>query len=1500
MSQAEINKLYRLQSIGGPEIIKSLQEINRLFREIRKEKQQLATQRTQVEDPAELEKISKKLEELRLREKELAVSLKEKQIELKNEQILQKQLSLQRQQEQNERRQQAAGNNALAGSYNDIAKRYRELLAVTKNGTDLGNPAEVARATAELKRYKDQLDAFNRSLSSDGTLVGEYTSGIVEAFKRLGAGDLIKDKIDRDRDAVQKLDQEFEKLKQDISDIRVTGQGSLQAVEADMVANRQEAQRLEQQLNEINAAFQRQQGIGGQVVAGIREEFRNAGRDLRQFVIGYLGFQAILTGTKEVFGDTIRLDSQASALEVVSKNTEELARNEQFLEEVTDRLGLQVLDSTQNFKGFYAAATEAGIAADETRNIYEAAASAAANLKLSQADTNGVLLAFGQIASKGKVQAEELRGQIGERIPGAFAIAARAIGVTQAQLNKMLENGEVLAVDFLPKFARELQKTFGSESTERVEGLQASINRLRNQATQLVAENREGLTTFLSGFIKAGGVLLSIIGLITGNLPLVTTLLIAWAVGWGVLNKEIVIANGRLLLLNTQIIAGRIALGAITLYTTAYTAALAIFTGATSVASGAMRIFNSVILANPLGIILAVLGLVIAGLTAFAGVTNGSTAALKENARQLQLNADLQKAVNDATVGQINKIQELTRNILSNKVALEDKKKALADLIALNPDYLNGLTLENIKTREGIGLILRYTQALRDKAQVEAISAGREKALARQTEAKMNLERAGNDEGYAKRVYADLEKQNSTFFSTPAISALLDAVRFGTPRSEQALVKQYFSDMYKEATQDINFYDSAATKRAEENAKKMQASENRIHTETMGEKRKRLEKDIEDNKKRISALEATDLAGAERLRKSNEAIQKEIDKIDGKETKEKAYGGARISGVEKDRLAVIDARMNSEIKAANDRMDIARHEREVSENEEVKHVENLKKIQVDAINEKLKLLSNGNAAEQKKAGDLKTELTKISQSTADAIYKIRSEGLERVRSKAFEDAADKRSAVDENPESTAAQKARAASTYYKEIGAAQKVFNDGMDKLEKDLAVVSKKNADDRMKELRKINRDGNKAIREDTIADLDQQIAEEEKMYGKSTTKVLEAMGKKIAAIAKSGGSPASKQKKIQEVKDATESSLLEDEIKSLAEQEAIVNDAHTRGIIGEEEYSKRLLDITKRRTEAIGKLLELQTKKEYTEAEKRKLILDFAFDNAQRISSAWIQNQSREIDQDTQKTATIIQNDKERRLSQATSAEERAQIEKEYAAKSAALEKKRAREQKELARKQMIIEYALATIKIFATQGFFSPKAWTDFALLSGNFAVGMALLQAQTFEKGGALGHILRAGGRFSGPSHANGGIKFMYGGQPTEVEGNEGFVINKSSMASQKQMTVSGTPAQIASAANVAGGGVNFAPGAYMQYYAFGGPLGASLRPPMYIASSTASNSGSIDRLTDIMLEQQEIFRRQQDQLATVQEQVDLMKIAVPVDRLSQVQGRMKKADSIGTL
>lgn len=137
----------------------------------------------------------------------------------------------------------------------------------------------------------------------------------------------------------------------------------------------------------------------------------------------------------------------------------------------------------------------------EQMKIFEGVSTGVAAMGLSAEQSSGAFLALGQMASKGTVSAEELRGQLGERIPGAFGIAARAMNVTEAQLNKMLQKGEVVASDFLPRFASEMQKTFGADALKNANGPQAIQNRFVNAIHELKVTLGEGLMPIITPFI---------------------------------------------------------------------------------------------------------------------------------------------------------------------------------------------------------------------------------------------------------------------------------------------------------------------------------------------------------------------------------------------------------------------------------------------------------------------------------------------------------------------------------------------------------------------------------------------------------------------------------------------------------------------------------------------------------------------------------------------------------------------------------------------------------------------------------------------------------------------------------------------------------------------------------------------------------------------------------------------------------------------------------------
>ncbi|MDT8372013.1 MAG: tape measure protein [Gammaproteobacteria bacterium] len=193
---------------------------------------------------------------------------------------------------------------------------------------------------------------------------------------------------------------------------------------------------------------------------------------------------------------TASIDGINSSLRVATGSAEGAADELQFVRNEAERLGLELETSAGAFASLAAAANNTTLAGEGARNIFVAISEAMTALGRDATATEGALKAVEQMISKGSVSAEELRGQLGERLPGAFQIAARSMGVTTQELDKMLRNGEVLASDLLPRLATELSNTFSSEAENRAHGLQAEMNRFDTAVFNLMSSgNMEGLAS---------------------------------------------------------------------------------------------------------------------------------------------------------------------------------------------------------------------------------------------------------------------------------------------------------------------------------------------------------------------------------------------------------------------------------------------------------------------------------------------------------------------------------------------------------------------------------------------------------------------------------------------------------------------------------------------------------------------------------------------------------------------------------------------------------------------------------------------------------------------------------------------------------------------------------------------------------------------------------------------------------------------------------------------
>lgn len=177
-----------------------------------------------------------------------------------------------------------------------------------------------------------------------------------------------------------------------------------------------------------------------------------------------------------------------TVIDFASNGTLELNQNLAFLQKLADKTGTNVELLYQKFGTFSVGAREAGFSLNETRKIFQSLVNAGGALKMSDEAVERSLKAISDAISKGVLQSEELKGQLGDHLPSALALFAKGLGVSTEKLTEMLKQGVVISRETLPKFAEQLDKTFGAEAQNNVKTISGSWNRATNQLKLFIDE----------------------------------------------------------------------------------------------------------------------------------------------------------------------------------------------------------------------------------------------------------------------------------------------------------------------------------------------------------------------------------------------------------------------------------------------------------------------------------------------------------------------------------------------------------------------------------------------------------------------------------------------------------------------------------------------------------------------------------------------------------------------------------------------------------------------------------------------------------------------------------------------------------------------------------------------------------------------------------------------------------------------------------------------------
>jgi tape measure domain-containing protein len=264
--------------------------------------------------------------------------------------------------------------------------------------------------------------------------------------------------------------------------------------------------RITELRTEISGAEQKMTKMGS-ATTGLSSQFAELG----------LAISALEIARKFIEAN-VAMEAMQRTMNQITGSSEKTAAEIAWLRESCDKLGISFDDAARSYTSLAAATKGTNLEGAKTKEIFLAVANATAKLGLSAEETQGSLLAITQMVSKGTVSMEEFRGQLAERLPGAMDATAKQLGVTVAELDKMIASGDVMASDMLPALAAGLNKMYG---TGQIDGTTAAWNRLKNSVNetfQFLGQTgvMEGISTAL-GWLTTGVKLLAAAFVYTGK-----------------------------------------------------------------------------------------------------------------------------------------------------------------------------------------------------------------------------------------------------------------------------------------------------------------------------------------------------------------------------------------------------------------------------------------------------------------------------------------------------------------------------------------------------------------------------------------------------------------------------------------------------------------------------------------------------------------------------------------------------------------------------------------------------------------------------------------------------------------------------------------------------------------------------------------------------------------------------------------------------------------------
>jgi len=220
-------------------------------------------------------------------------------------------------------------------------------------------------------------------------------------------------------------------------------------------------------------------GIAGGLMGGVPGAFTGA-------AVGQL-VDNLGTSLAGITKQAAAVQQMQRGLALASIDAKDFAESQATVASMSQRLLMPLEQTTRLFTQLRVNTKQYNLSVADTAKIMEGTALAIMATGGSSEDLEGAMRAVVQIFSKGGVQAEELRGQLGERFPGAVVKFAQANKMSFEELQKGLENGEIGIKEFV-EFAKKNYTDYAKFSEQLATAPEFAGKRLQIALEQISLE----------------------------------------------------------------------------------------------------------------------------------------------------------------------------------------------------------------------------------------------------------------------------------------------------------------------------------------------------------------------------------------------------------------------------------------------------------------------------------------------------------------------------------------------------------------------------------------------------------------------------------------------------------------------------------------------------------------------------------------------------------------------------------------------------------------------------------------------------------------------------------------------------------------------------------------------------------------------------------------------------------------------------------------------------